>query len=251
MQALLELFALLYVANVVTWSIVSALVWGITRVFRDGAARRRVERERPPEPQSREAAVYTLTRSLVALTVVQTVIFSLTPPSTPGPVQPGSIVLQVLAAMIVFDFAFYLAHRLLHHPRLWALHDKHHQYRIVDLWVRNADHVGQVFVVALFAAPVGLFLTDDLAKGIYFLLSTTWNVLQHCGYEVFPRWRWLSRVVITPTHHSMHHTERDCNFGYFFPFWDDVLGTTHPAYRARFLGEATASTAASTAAVDA
>ena len=235
MTGWVETFGLLYVANVVTWSIVSSIVWGLTRVFRHGAERQRVERELPPGAQSKEALLYTLTRSLVGLTIVQTVIFSLVPSTASGPTTIGAVALQVLLAMLVFDFAFYASHRLLHRPWLWALHDKHHTYRIVNLWVRNSEHVGQVFVVALFASPVSLILTDDVAKVVYFLFSTTWNVLQHCGHEVFPRWRWLSRVVVTPTHHSMHHTERDCNFGYFFPFWDDLLGTTHPAYRERFM----------------
>lgn len=35
-------------------------------------------------------------------------------------------------------------------------------------------------------------------------------------------------------YYLMHHIECDCNFGYFFSFWDDLLGTTHPVYRDRF-----------------
>lgn len=240
MLALLERFGFLYVANVAVWCIVSGCVWTLGRLFAGAARARKVEPETAPKAETRGGIVYTLTRSLVALTAVQTVILSLLPESTPGAARPLTIVLEVLAGMIVFDLAFYVSHRLLHTRWLWPLHEVHHRYRLVSFWVRNTEHVGQVFVVALFAAPVSLILAHPEATFVYFLLSTSWNVIQHSGVEVFPRWPWVARVFVTSTHHSMHHTEVDCNFGYFFPFWDYVFGTLHPDYRAKFLGGAVA-----------
>ena len=93
-----------------------------------------------------------------------------------------------------------------------------------------------VFVIGLFTLPINFLPIHMEAKGALLLLSTTWNLIQHLGYEVFPRAAWVRRIFVTATHHSLHHTEVDCNFGYFFAFWDDVFGTTHPTYDQRFLG---------------
>lgn len=246
--ALIERFGFLYVANVAVWWIVSGFVWSLGRLFRSAAIARKVEPEHAPPAETRQGVVYTLTRSLVALTAVQTIILSLLPAAPEGgPVRPLAIVLEVLAGMVVFDLAFYVSHRLLHTRWLWPLHEVHHRYRLVSFWVRNTEHVGQVFVVALFAAPVSLILADPEATIVYFLLSTSWNVIQHSGVEVFPRWPWVARVFVTSTHHSMHHTEVDCNFGYFFNFWDQVFGTLHPDYRAKFLRESEAAAAPASA----
>jgi sterol desaturase/sphingolipid hydroxylase (fatty acid hydroxylase superfamily) len=235
MGQLIKQAGILFLGNVVIWWVVSAIAWGCGRIFPAGIARRRIERDAATPSESRQALVYTLTRSLAALAVVQTLILTLLPQPVPGPAKPLFIVLEIVAGLVVFDLGFYLSHRLLHHRRFWRFHQVHHRYRLVNLWVRNADQVAQVLVVAVFAAPVNLVLVHIEAKIAFFVLSTVWNLLQHTGYEVFPRWRWLSRVFVTPTHHSMHHTEVDCNFAYFFTLWDDVFGTLHPANRARFL----------------
>ena len=73
------------------------------------------------------------------------------------------------------------------------------------------------------------------AQATLFLLNTSWNLMQHLGFEIFPRRRWIARIFVTPTHHSMHHTERDCNYAHFFAFLDTLFGSMHPEYFHRFL----------------
>jgi lathosterol oxidase len=63
------------------------------------------------------------------------------------------------------------------------------------------------------------------------------NVLGHCGYEIFPRWflgSGAGRFLNTPTHHAMHHEKVGANYGLYFNVWDRLLGTNHPDYERRF-----------------
>jgi sterol desaturase/sphingolipid hydroxylase (fatty acid hydroxylase superfamily) len=172
---------------------------------------------------------------MVALSLMQGVLFMVFPMRTMEPAGPVRLVLEVLVAALAFDVLFYTAHRTLHTRAFFRFHELHHRFRLIGAWARNTDNAVQVFVIGLFTLPVNFLPMHMEAKASLLFLSTVWNLLQHLGYEVFPRAMWVRRVFITPTHHSMHHTEIDCHFGYFFAFWDDLFGTTHPAYEERFL----------------
>jgi sterol desaturase/sphingolipid hydroxylase (fatty acid hydroxylase superfamily) len=69
------------------------------------------------------------------------------------------------------------------------------------------------------------------------LWQLTFNVLGHCGYEIWPRWfldSWAGRFLNTPTHHAMHHEKFRSNYGLYFNIWDRMMGTNHPDYARRF-----------------
>ncbi len=67
---------------------------------------------------------------------------------------------------------------------------------------------------------------------LFMLWQIAFNVLGHCGYEIFPRWFHRSRLgafLNTPTHYAMNHECVRANFGIYFNLWDRLLGTNHPA----------------------
>jgi sterol desaturase/sphingolipid hydroxylase (fatty acid hydroxylase superfamily) len=72
------------------------------------------------------------------------------------------------------------------------------------------------------------------------------NVLGHCGYEIFPRCfmrtplGWLLNSV---THHAQHHEKFRANYGLYFNIWDRLMGTNHPDYEAKFTRTVQSSTA--------
>lgn len=50
------------------------------------------------------------------------------------------------------------------------------------------------------------------------------------------RWvdsKWLDWLTTT-THHDLHHSEGNHNFGLYFTWWDRWMGTEHPQYKERF-----------------
>ena len=69
------------------------------------------------------------------------------------------------------------------------------------------------------------------------LWQISFNVLGHCGYELFPRWfvrSWLGRILNTATHHAQHHESNRANFSLYFNYWDRLMGTNHQRYEERF-----------------
>ena len=58
-----------------------------------------------------------------------------------------------------------------------------------------------------------------------------YGVLVHIHESWFPRirWRWMERLLVTPTlhriHHSTNHAYLDRNYGEAFTIWDQLFGT--------------------------
>jgi sterol desaturase/sphingolipid hydroxylase (fatty acid hydroxylase superfamily) len=69
------------------------------------------------------------------------------------------------------------------------------------------------------------------------LWQITFNVLGHCGYEIFPNSFLRSpvgRFLNSPTHHALHHEKFRSNYSLYFNIWDRWCGTNHATYAARF-----------------
>jgi Delta7-sterol 5-desaturase len=146
---------------------------------------------------------------------------------------------SILAAIFLHDAYFYATHRLMHHPRLFRpIHRTHHLSNNPTPWAAYSFSVGEALIQALIG-PIVVYTVPMHFSA--FLLFMTWqisfNVLGHCGYEIYPRWflkTWIGRFLNTPTHHAMHHEKVGANFGLYFTIWDQVFGTTHPGYEHRF-----------------
>jgi Delta7-sterol 5-desaturase len=142
-------------------------------------------------------------------------------------------------AVVIHDAYFYWTHRLMHHPQLFRrLHRTHHLCTNPTPWAAYAFGTGEAFVQAGIG-PLVVCLVP--MHGAAFLAFMTWqvtfNVLGHCGYEIFPRWfldTWAGRFLNTPTHHALHHEKVRGNYGLYFNVWDRLLGTNRPDYAARF-----------------
>lgn len=142
-------------------------------------------------------------------------------------------------AIVAHDAYFYWTHRLLHHPALFhRVHRVHHLSNNPTPWAAYSFNVGEAFV----QAGIGPLLLYTMPMHYSaFLAFMTWqisfNVLGHCGYEIFPRWflrSWAGKFLNTPTHHAMHHEKIGGNFGLYFNVWDRLLGTNHADYERRF-----------------
>lgn len=141
--------------------------------------------------------------------------------------------------VLIHDTYFYWTHRLMHHPRLFRqFHRTHHLSTNPSPWAAYAFSPWEALVQAGIA-PLVLFTlpTHPLAFSIFMLWQIAFNVLGHCGYELFPRWfvrSWLGRVLNTATHHAQHHETNRANFSLYFNHWDRLMGTNHARYAERF-----------------
>lgn len=146
---------------------------------------------------------------------------------------------SIAVAIALHDMYFYWSHRLLHHPRLFRLvHRTHHQSTNPTPWAAYSFSSAEAAVQAGIG-PLVVFLIPmhGAAFAAFMVWQITFNVLGHCGYEIFPRWflrTWAGRLLNTPTHHALHHEKVRGNYGLYFNVWDRLMGTNHPEYEVRF-----------------
>src|SRR5579872_129433 len=169
-----------------------------------------------------------------------------------GPLQTpwlGAVASKVLFTIVyalLSDLASVLVHYAMHKLTvLWPFHEVHHSAEVLTPMTLFRMHpvdlllsAGGVFVLT--GAGIGLFgylsgqqVTEYEVFGvnlIIFLFYLTGYNLRHSQIWVsYPRW--LSRILVSPAQHQVHHSaapqHKDRNFGFIFAFWDSMLGTSY------------------------
>lgn len=147
----------------------------------------------------------------------------------------GYLLLSVVMAILIHDTYFYWTHRLMHHPKLFKFfHLVHHKSTNPSPWAAYSFHPseaiveGGVILVVVMLVPI-----HPLAIALFLLFMISFNVYGHLGYEIFPKWILKTKMGTwfnTSTNHNMHHHFFKGNYGLYFRFWDQLMGTTHPNY---------------------
>ena len=151
---------------------------------------------------------------------------------------PRDRVLTWVAVVIATDLAFYWSHRAMHRVNLlWTAHAVHHHSEEFNLLAALRIGWTSVYVSWIFYLPlalVGMTLPMTLAARA---ASSLYQFPQHTRW--IGRLGWLEHVVVTPSHHRVHHGKDagyvDRNFGGIFICWDQLFGTfaredREPAY---------------------
>ncbi len=132
--------------------------------------------------------------------------------------------------LFIHDSYFYWTHRLMHRPGLFRImHAVHHDSRPPTAWAAMSFHPWESLSGALLI-PVLVFIIPIhwAALAVVLTVMTVFGVTNHMGWEIFPR-SWLEsgfgRVMITASHHHLHHRNYRCNYGLYFRFWDRLCGT--------------------------
>ncbi len=149
------------------------------------------------------------------------------------------LLLSVGVMVVMHDGYFYWTHRLMHHRRLFRLlHRAHHLSTSPTPWAAYAFSPLEALVQAgigpliVFTVP-----THPAAFAAFMAWQVAFNVLGHCGHEIFPRWflRGPAGLVLNSvTHHALHHEKFRGNYGLYFNVWDRLMGTNHADYARRF-----------------
>lgn len=136
----------------------------------------------------------------------------------------------LLVYLAMFDFFYYWLHRAQHRwPWLWRYHLFHHTDTNVSVSTATRHHwieeSARLFVLGvplliLVGNPMSTLPWLGVVMGVYGLFIH-WNVPLQLGF--------LTRVVVGPQYHRIHHSlaheHFDKNFTVFFPFWDAIFGT--------------------------
>ena len=139
--------------------------------------------------------------------------------------------LSVALYLLVQDTWFYWTHRAMHvSPRLFRIaHAVHHDSRPPTAWTAMSFHPLEsvsgaiVIPVLVFIIPIHIAML-----GVVLAIATLMGVINHIGWEIFPR-RFvhsaLGSWLITASHHEKHHEDYRCNYGLYFRFWDRLCAT--------------------------
>lgn len=146
---------------------------------------------------------------------------------------------SIVAAIVVHDAYFYWTHRLLHWQPLFRLaHHVHHRSTSPTPWAAYAFHPIEAMIQAgVYVLIVAAIPVHPLALMLFLVYMIVRNVVGHLGFEVWPAWfarHPLTRWHLTPTHHDLHHRFGKGNYGLYFSFWDDWVGTGRSDYVPNF-----------------
>lgn len=138
--------------------------------------------------------------------------------------------LLVFLYLAVFDLLYYGFHRLQHAvPWLWQFHAFHHSDDEVSASTSVRHHWAEEFFRYFVVYSPLLIIFGDLGGALHLIgvLVGVYGTFIHANLPL--NWEILSRWVVTPQYHRLHHSleprHRDCNFAVFFPIWDRVFGT--------------------------
>ena len=139
------------------------------------------------------------------------------------------IFVQLLLAIVIVDFSMTMIHYWSHRvPFLWRFHAIHHGvHRLYSFngLVRHPLH--QVLDLAVGTLPLLLIgLPVEVAVLLAFAISVQ-LLVQHSNvdYALGPLQNFLAIGPVHRLHHVNWEGQGDVNFGLFFTWWDQMLGT--------------------------
>jgi sterol desaturase/sphingolipid hydroxylase (fatty acid hydroxylase superfamily) len=137
-----------------------------------------------------------------------------------------------LSLVIALDFCYYWLHRADHSCRLfWAVHVTHHSSEKFNFTVGFRSSVFEPLYRFLFFLPLPFLGFKPLDIAFVYSACQIWGILIHT--EKVGSLGWLEYVLVTPTHHRVHHASNplylDKNIGMLLIWWDKLFGTFQPA----------------------
>lgn len=158
-----------------------------------------------------------------------------------GPVitTPVGVAIYTILSVIAIDIGVYFTHLAQHKiPVLWEFHKVHHSAEKLNPLTLFRMHPVDLFLTAIVVS----FLTGIAYAGLFFLTAETPAALTLFGLNIITAlfylfgynlrhshiWlnypAWLSRILISPAQHQIHHSSDpkhfDKNFGLIFSVWD-------------------------------
>ena len=216
--------------------LISALVWVLRRT---SLASRKIQRREATRADFRREFLASLRTVIVYTVVIIPMIWAFQHGVLKfysGPVSALGFAGYLAAILLAHDTWFYWTHRAMHTPRLFkTFHKFHHLTATPTPWTAYSFDIGEAFVMVLFM-PLYALLVPTPGPVIFTFLAVMIlrNAMGHAGLELHPR-GWASHPVLkwisTTTHHDLHHNgSYNHNFGFYFTWWDKLMGTEHPRY---------------------
>jgi sterol desaturase/sphingolipid hydroxylase (fatty acid hydroxylase superfamily) len=140
--------------------------------------------------------------------------------------------LEWVVSFLLMDLAFYYWHLANHRiPFLWRFHNVHHTDPELDVSTAFRFHFGEIaFSSGFNVIQISLIGISPWAFALYQLVFQSEVLFHHSNWRLPIGFeRLLSRVLVTPRMHGIHHSqvqrENNSNFGTVFPWWDRLHRT--------------------------
>lgn len=140
--------------------------------------------------------------------------------------------LEVPLAVALLDYTLYLWHILVHQvPWLWRFHQAHHVDLDLDASTALRFHFAEMIVsVPWRAAQIVVIGVSPLSLSLWQTGTLMEILFQHANVELpLETERWLSRLIVTPRIHGIHHSivpdESGSNWSSGLTVWDWLHGT--------------------------
>ncbi|MET0635561.1 MAG: sterol desaturase family protein [Chitinophagaceae bacterium] len=126
------------------------------------------------------------------------------------------------------DLVWYWYHRFAHEINaFWAVHVVHHQSEDFNYTVSARITVFQAVVRSMFWSVLPLIGFPAYMITVLLLIHGLYPFFIHT--QVLGRWGWFEKILVTPTHHGIHHASNpeylDKNYGDVLIIWDKMFGT--------------------------
>jgi sterol desaturase/sphingolipid hydroxylase (fatty acid hydroxylase superfamily) len=135
--------------------------------------------------------------------------------------------------VIYGDFVSYWIHRAQHRSKLlWSFHSVHHTATRLTSVTVFRRHIGESIVAsiikyALIFMPLQMVVKDVWYAGMITLAIEVLVSMHHA--ELDWNYGFLSRVLVSPVFHGIHHSSNPehhhANFGMLLSVWDHLFGT--------------------------
>jgi sterol desaturase/sphingolipid hydroxylase (fatty acid hydroxylase superfamily) len=178
-----------------------------------------------PGPERFKNIAFIAVLSLIAVFGMTFAIYRVT--FHEGAVSGWRIAYEIVAILLVYDFAYYWLHRAMHTKKLMRwVHGKHHE-------VHNPTAMESFYLTpAELFAGLGLLLACTWLLGpvsiysfaVVFFIHTTLNITVHSGLMSKRLFLWPIDHL-TRKHYTHHAGSYDNNFASLTPFWDLLFGT--------------------------
>ena len=146
-----------------------------------------------------------------------------------GPLPAYStILLQYIAYILIDDFVFYWAHRLMHIPFFYKhFHKRHHSFKRSNAAAGEYFHPIDYLLSGTLPTMLGtLIIRPHILVVWSWLIIRIWEACDgHSGYDlVFVPFRYFPFRPGAQVH-DFHHSQNVGNYGSLTVFWDWLCGT--------------------------
>ncbi len=134
---------------------------------------------------------------------------------------------------IIWELAHFVYHFLAHKVRLlWCLHSTHHAPESMNLSVTYAHFFLEAPYADVIRTSICILLgVNPALLFVIMAIDSLWGSFIHIGENLVQdaRLGFLQKIVLTPSHHRVHHARNpvymDTNFCNLLPVWDKAFGT--------------------------